>query len=277
MNMDALIGSIAEKSAVRMEPSDYVKDGLIYCGHCNTPKQCRISIGGSPRIVGCQCACREREYAAEIKARKDREKRLEIEELRSTGIADRKIREYTFDHAEDCPEIRFAREYCGGWERMYGSNQGLLFWGGVGSGKTFAAGCIANELISRGIPVMVTSFPRILGIDYAKRWETIDAMMRYPLLVIDDLGAERRNEFALETVYTVVDERYKARKPLIVTTNLRLQDMQSPQDTAMARIYDRILEMCAPMLFKGRSRRPAAAKDKMAELKRILKGEGNEQ
>ena len=272
MNMDVLIGGIAERSAVQMESGDYVKDGLIYCGHCNTPKQCRLPFGESVKIVGCQCACREREYMAELKARRDREERMKIEELRATGIADRKIREYTFSVAEGSEEIRLAREYCAGWERVYKENQGLLFWGGTGSGKTFAAGCIANELVSRGVPVMVTSFPRILSLPYERRWETVESLAKYPLLVIDDLGAERRSDFSLETVYAVIDERYKARMPLIVTTNLSLQELQKPQDTAAARIYDRVLEMCVPVLFKGGSRRPAAAKNKLEDLRKTLRG-----
>ena len=90
MNVDALIDSIAKKAEPVRDLVDYEKDGLLYCGHCNTPKQCRIPIGGNVRLVGCQCACAAREYEAEKKARADREKRLRIETLRADGIRDKK-------------------------------------------------------------------------------------------------------------------------------------------------------------------------------------------
>ena len=68
----------------------------------------------------------------------------------------------------------------------------------------------------------------------------VDRLCRYPLLIIDDFGMERGTEYALEQVYNIVDSRYRSQKPLIVTTNLPLNEIRHPQDTAHARIYDRI-------------------------------------
>ena len=68
----------------------------------------------------------------------------------------------------------------------------------------------------------------------------------------------------------VIDSRYRSRRPLIVTTNLSLQDLQHPQDTAHARIYDRLLEMCAPIRFSGDNFRRATAQDKLARLKNLM-------
>ena len=106
------------------------------------------------------------------------------------------------------------------------------------------------------IPVRMTNFALILN-DLAARFEGrneyIDRLCRPPLLVIDDFGTERGTEYGLEQVYHVIDSRYRSRKPLIVTTNLTLDNLQNPQDTAHARIYDRLLEMCVPVLFTGRT------------------------
>lgn len=57
---------------------------------------------------------------------------------------------------------------------------------------------------------------------------------------------ERGTEYGLEQVYNVIDSRYRSRKPLIVTTNLTLDSLQNPLDTAHARIYDRLWK-CAPL------------------------------
>ena len=69
----------------------------------------------------------------------------------------------------------------------------------------------------------------------------------------DDLGVERNTEYAMEQMFTVIDGRYRSRKPMIITTNLKLEEIKNPPDLAHARIYDRILEWCAPVLFSGRN------------------------
>ena len=46
---------------------------------------------------------------------------------------------------------------------------------------------------------------------------------------------------------------YRSRRPMIITTNLKLAELKNPPDLAHARIYDRILERCAPILFAGKN------------------------
>ena len=83
---------------------------------------------------------------------------------------------------------------------------------------------------------------------------------------------ERGTEYGLEQVYNVIDSRYRSNKPLIVTTNLTLEELQNPEDTAHARIYDRLIEMCSPICFTGENFRKAAAQEKMKRLKTLFAG-----
>lgn len=91
-----------------------------------------------------------------------------------------------------------------------------------------------------------------------------------PLLVIDDFGMERGTEYALEQIYNIIDSRYRSRKPLIVTTNLTLTELKNPQDTAHARIYDRLLELCTPIACTGPSMRKDIGQAKLNLLKTLL-------
>ena len=93
---------------------------------------------------------------------------------------------------------------------------------------------------------------------------------RDPLLVIDDFGMERGTEYALEQIYNIIDSRYRSRKPLIVTTNLTLTELKNPQDTAHARIYDRLLELCTPIACTGPSMRKNIGQGKLDFLKTLL-------
>ncbi len=74
---------------------------------------------------------------------------------------------------------------------------------------------------------------------------------------------ERGTENALEQIYNIVDSRYRSQKPLIVTTNLTLDEIRHQQDTAHARIYDRLLEMCVPISCIRYSFRKETAQEKL--------------
>lgn len=110
-----------------------------------------------------------------------------------------------------------------------------------------------------------------LAASFEGRNEYIDRLCRYPLLIIDDFGMERGTEYGLEQVYNVIDSRYRSGKPLIVTTNHTPDMLENPQDTAHARIYDRLIEMCSPVCFTAKNFRKEAAKAKLDRLKELLK------
>ena len=87
---------------------------------------------------------------------------------------------------------------------------------------------------------------------------------------IDDLGIERSSEFALEQVFNVIDSRYRSKKPLIVTTNLTLDELKHPKDLARAIIYDRVLERCVPLNINNQNIRELNAAANMQEARKIL-------
>ena len=263
------------------EPEDYTgEDGLLYCGKCHKPKEAYfpketaawLGHDRHPAECDCQRAAREKREAAE-----KRRTHLEaVERLKQRGFTNPAMREWTFDNDNGkCPQMKHARSYVECWEQMKAENIGLLLWGKVGTGKSYFAGCIANALMEREIAVCMTNFALILNdlaASFKDRNEYISRLCSFPLLILDDFGMERGTEYGLEQVYNVIDSRYRSNKPLIVTTNLTLEDLQHPEDTAHARIYDRLLEMCSPVRFTGENFRKATAQEKMKRLKTLLNG-----
>ena len=263
------------------EPEDYTgEDGLLYCGKCRKPKEAYfpketaawLGHDRHPAECDCQRAAREKREAAE-----KRRTHLEaVERLKQRGFTNPAMREWTFDNDNGkCPQMKHARSYVECWEQMKAENIGLLLWGKVGTGKSYFAGCIANALKEREIAVCMTNFALILNdlaASFKDRNEYISRLCSFPLLILDDFGMERGTEYGLEQVYNVIDSRYRSNKPLIVTTNLTLEDLQHPEDTAHARIYDRLLEMCSPVRFTGENFRKATAQEKMKRLKTLLNG-----
>ena len=177
------------------------------------------------------------------------------------------------DNGEN-PVMAKAHAYVDHWPQAFKRNIGLLLFGDVGTGKSFLAGCIANALLDRDIPVLMTNFPTILarlcGTFGEGRTAFLDSLGDYDLLIIDDLGAERNTEYALEQMFSIIDSRYRCNKPLIVTTNLKLDELKYPPDLAHARIYDRILERCAPILFVGKNFREDNAASTKAAARQII-------
>ncbi len=244
------------------------EEGLIYCKHCNNPKQKLIDLGDRQMKVRCQCVCEVvRDTIAKGELRKQ-EFRDRVDRNRSVGMAEKSLRQCTFENDRGYnPEISKAKKYVEHWEEMQRDST-------VGTGKTFIAACIANALIDRGVPVMMTKFSRVLsdlpGLFSGDRNRYIDSFNRYPLLIIDDLGVERSSEFALEQVFNIVDGRYRAKLPLIVTTNLTLQELKHPDNLAKARIYDRVLERCVPVRINNRNIRQENARANMERARELL-------
>lgn len=250
------------------------EDGLVYCEKCHTPVQCRKEFLGKMRILPCICKCRQEEMRREKEEAEARERMNLIRRMKTTGIQERHLLDWRFDVAEDTETIRWARQYVQNWKRVRAENLGLLLWGDVGTGKSFVAACIANALLEQATPVLMTNFSKILnqmgGMYSDERYQYIASFNRYSLLIIDDLGIERSTEYAKEQVYAVVDERYKANLPLIITTNLTINEIRNPDNVADARIYSRILEMCTPVHVGGSDRRQAVSRDKQELVKTVL-------
>ena len=256
-------------------PEQYLgEDGLIYCGKCHTPVQCRITFEGRERIMPCICKCQKEERERQEQRMKEEEQLLYVRRLKAAGIQERHLQDWTFASATDTPSVQMAKRYTENWKKVKAENLGLLLWGDVGTGKSFLAACIANALLEKGVPVLMTNFSKILnqmGAMYSdERYHYIASFNRFSLLIIDDLGIERNTEYALEQVYAVVDERYKAGLPLIITTNLTISQLRNPEDVAHARIYSRILEMCTPVHVPGHDRRTTIGKSKQELVKEVL-------
>nr|UVN04812.1 MAG: AFG1-like ATPase [Bacteriophage sp.] len=260
------------------EEGDYIsEDGLLMCGKCHTPKQCRFVAkwDGKEKKPYTLCDCARERRDAEEQARQAQNLRIEVNRLRKLGFPDSEMADWTFanDDGTDPKTKSIARNYVDNFHEMKRRGKGLLLYGAVGTGKTYAAACIANELISQGRPCLVTNFARITNtlqgmFDGKQRY--LDDFNRLDLLVIDDLAAERDTSYMNEMVFNIIDSRYRSGKPLIVTSNLSQSDLKAPCSVDRKRIYSRLLEMCVPIEVKGSDRRERKLHDDSADMARLL-------
>lgn len=288
----ALGGLMAQAQRVgQPENGDYYdSEGFLVCGKCHTRRQVEVNMPDLKAVpfdpkkkvrvkmpVSCRCRA-ERRYQEEQMLQQDKDMRA-MEALKRQSLMDERLRDVSFDSFrktnDNAYNLKLCLRYANHFDEMLAKNQGLLFYGGVGTGKTFAAACIANHLLNQRIPVIMTSFVKLL--ESMQGFSEDDSALiarlnRAKLLIIDDLGAERSTDYALEKVYDIVDSRYRAKLPIILTTNLSMTELKESTDIRYTRIYDRIFEMCYPMQFKGQSWRKVEAARRFDAMKNFLEG-----
>lgn len=279
MDFKKILRNVEDKanSTIQRNENDYLdNEGLLVCGNCHTRKQVLVTMfWGETRTPYCLCKC----AAEKIKEEEERIKREEfirkIKNLRTMGFPDEEMINWNFENDDLANEkiTSVAKRYVEHFSTMMQKNTGLMFYGNVGSGKTFIASCIANALIDKGYPCLVTNFPRLVNTIsgmYESKQRYIDGLNDFDLLVIDDLAAERDTEYMNETVQNIIDSRYRSGKPLIVTTNLTESELKNTVDTKKQRTYSRLREMCIPIKVTSGDRRQQKGKDKFSEAQNLL-------
>lgn len=282
------IASVAIR-AQEKRPGDYIAtDGLLHCGVCKEARreyhQFEEMIGEEKRITPVEitraCKC-DRERREEEERRKKAEAEMQrIQKLKKQSLMDAKFTGVSFDTLQltqhNQKNLKLCRSYAKRFDEMLAKSQGLLMWGNVGTGKSYAAAAIANFLLAQKVPVVMTSFVKIVeDIQLKKINESdfLDSLSYAKLVIFDDLGAERGTDFAAEIVYNAIDDRYRKKLPMIITTNKTLPEMQEELNPKYSRIYDRIFEVCYPMQFTGPSWRRKIAASNYDAMQSLLEDE----
>lgn len=231
-----------------------------------------IEVFGQPRYIPAKCECAFEREAQEESRRKEAERQERIQRVFDLAELGPRFSECTFEKwtqrkgVERCYQL--ASEYAENFGEHYGRGEGLLLMGEPGNGKTHLAAAIVNQLVPKGKTCVFRSVPALLKKlqetyrDGSKvtESEVLAILQEADLLVLDDLGSEKVTEWAESTLYYIVDERYRWKKPLVVTTNCRLEVLEERIGT---RTIDRLLEMCVLVENRASSYRRERAKARL--------------
>jgi DNA replication protein DnaC len=126
----------------------------------------------------------------------------------------------------------------------------LLVHGPSGAGKTHVAAAIANRCLERGRPALFVVVPDLL--DHLRASYRPDSEMGYdalleqvrlaPVLILDDLGTQSSTPWAQEKLFQILNHRYNAQLPTVVTTNLSIDRIDERlrmrlTDPEISRVY----------------------------------------
>ena len=222
----------------------------------------------------------EAKERAEREAEADRRMRQRVAQIiGESGMHARFLRR-TFDSFQITVDNQRAARVCKMYADTFKEKQpsddtdpgrnGLFITGPKGTGKTHLAAAIANQLMREGTGVicmtMIDLLDRIKE-TYAQRsqWEAsegdvLNTYKEVPLLIIDDMGKESPTEWAVSKIYAIINARYEAYLPTIVTTNYtdselvrRLTPKDTGDSTTADATIDRLREMCSAIVTSGDS------------------------
>jgi DNA replication protein DnaC len=180
-----------------------------------------------------------------------------------SAVIPRRYSDVSFDRppvTDIDPQIVAAtRRFADRIDEKLDAGRGLWFMGPVGTGKTTLAMLVSKAALKAGRSVAIYSLPRLLNeirdgyradrshVDLLDRLTAVD------LLHIDDVGAERTNDWVLEELYSIVNARYEDQRSIVITTNILDRDALCEQISA--RTVSRLTEMCDELPLLGHDHR----------------------
>jgi len=198
------------------------------------------------------------------------------------------------------PALRDAYEqvlaYCREFPHQHvGRGVGLLLWGPKGGGKThLAAAALAELVANKGVSGRFWDFTALLheiGRWYDKSTLTtelagspLQSALEVELLLLDDLASRRMPDWAHNTLFEIIDWRYRHRRPTLITTSLEDVDRETALNAPVlrrdqyliervtGRIRSRLLEMCAFIPMQSSSERDARREPPRPSTLRALRG-----
>lgn len=227
----------------------------------------RFIIYADAQPCSCPQAVAAREELAEIRRRQREQERQEehvriVDLVREDCKLPLRYQPATFETAKQTNSNKNAYDraftYCKEFAKKT-TTKGLFITGPASTGKTYLAGCIVNALVDKEVGCLFGNVLDHLGSirktydDDNKETEdyAVQQLAKRQVLVIDDLGKEKVKEWTEQMLYRVINMRYEQLKPLIVTSNFSLTELEKRYPDTGPYIVSRLVEMCDGLKMAG--------------------------
>lgn len=132
---------------------------------------------------------------------------------------------------------------------------GLYIFGGYGTGKTFLASIIAQNFMQDFRRVVFGDVPNLMELIKqsfdSDAQNPLETYCNCDLLILDDIGAGQITEWNVGQLYQIINARYNAELPVIITSNLDFDGLKKTFGNSTGdRIISRLSEICT-LAFLG--------------------------
>ena len=237
-----------------VNPEEISATSTCSLGQCDGTGWIPVTYPDGSRAVR-PCLCREQAIQRNRLERLFRECRIPV-----------RFRGKTLDKTDRglCPKgFDVSAAYVRDWEKHRTDGRGLMLVGPVGCGKSHLLYAVLQELVRRGVSGFGQTVPDLLDElrpGNGDSDEKLRLLREIQLLLLDDLGAQRDTEWVTERLFVILNARYNAMLPTLITSNLTLEELDKAP--GWKRITDRILEMCDVVRLDGPSHRVRIAKER---------------
>ena len=222
------------------------------------------ATGKQPHWAELPCdVCEQNRLIAEIEARAAAAEKARLCRLLEDSMLKRRFVEKTFEKfllygaQRDRQEtvLSYTRGFADDFAHHRKAGTWLLFVGNAGTGKGHLCAAIINRIIQSGYSALFTKTPRLLREikdtfnrdSEVTQSEILRRMGELDLLVIDEVGVQFGTDTERMILYEILDLRYEAMLPVILTSNIR--NMKTLEKILGERIIDRLFEGESRILF----------------------------
>ena len=212
-----------------------------------------------------RCDCKQsKAYWNEVDLKEEKQKKRKqfeqmIRQFYIQNYIGKQIQDYKFDNfittETNKKEVEIAKDFT---EKCINKNQknGLIITGKSGVGKTHLATAILNKLTEKDVLVLMGRLILLLDVikntfkDFSsKEKDIIELYSKVDMLIIDDLGTERISSWALEKLYTIIENRNENKLPIIVTTRFNKESLldrfsQSEDKELSEAVIQKLYQFC---------------------------------
>ena len=210
--------------------------------------------------VGCECDL-IKQMQSDIQ--KQKAKAFADQSIITEYYKSKRLRDYERNSEDQMKAFQLAKDYIINFDDYRKKGTSLIIQGSPGTGKTHIAASIRNALVERNYKVYFITLPEYLdeikaAFNEPNKRYTIDRMVRESdLLIVDDVGANRMTDFAIEEFFKLVDARVG--KCTIYTTNQTAEEFNKTRD--LKRVFSRMMNESKIVPLNGQDYRMERSHD----------------
>ncbi len=235
------------------------------CEHCGYIVELRsLTVAGMKLTIPVSCDCAVRAYEREQREQAQRTRRIELERYFNVSTLGNELEQCTTDNFKPRngthTSLNTTREFKLHFQEWIDNGRGIIYLGGYGNGKSHLAAALYNHARKEELPAVFCTVPMLmmrLNKTYQgegeSEYDLIELLAGADLLVLDDLGAERRSEKTEERIFALLNDRYNFQRSTVITCNFNDED--ELRKWIGGRVFDRLLERTEMVLNTATSYR----------------------